>query len=288
MKLVRENLFYTVASRIYHYARLRYFLFKCYLRRSKPFFGAKESNLIVSLTSYPPRIDDVWITIESLFLQSYRPWKVVLVLSESEFPERQLPKSLIEQTHRGLEILWTKDNLKSYKKLIPVKNRYPDTSIVTVDDDVVYEKHRIEKLVTASKENEGCVVGCRGKVVTCEGGKLKPYTDWPMATKHSDERRVLLTGVGGILYPPKVIDEKFLLDMNAAQKFCPTADDLWFWAAEVFSSVPVKCIGFNRNMSIRFRENDDSLTKINVEGGANDQQLKALQDEYSIHELVCK
>ena len=44
---------------------------------------------------------------------------VVLVLSEDQFPGRRIPGSLKRQQRRGLEILWTKKDMGSYKKLCP-------------------------------------------------------------------------------------------------------------------------------------------------------------------------
>src|SRR5690606_17959342 len=71
-----------------HYILARHQISKLARAQSSPFAGEPASNLIVSLTSFPPRIEDAWITIESIFQQTYRPWKIVLVLAESEFPNR--------------------------------------------------------------------------------------------------------------------------------------------------------------------------------------------------------
>jgi hypothetical protein len=70
-----------------------------------------ESNLIISLTSFPARIDHAWITIESLFQQNFRPWKVVLVLSDEEFPTRELPKSILRQQAGGRKISFSTHSL---------------------------------------------------------------------------------------------------------------------------------------------------------------------------------
>jgi hypothetical protein len=242
--------------------------------------------LIVSLTSYPARINEVWITIESLFLQNYKPWKVVLVLAEPEFPNKKLPATLVDQINRGLEIIWTERNIKSYKKLLPVREKYPDSFIITVDDDIVYERSRIKKLIKGYMDNPGSVVGCRGKEVVFENNAFRPYMEWPLADMSSASYRTMFTGIGGILYPPGLIDEDMLLDIDTAQDLTPTADDIWFWTATVSSHVPVRCLGYNRNLSIKFREIDDSLTKINCVEGGNDIQMKAIEAEYKVSRFV--
>ena len=44
-------------------------------------------NLAVSLTSYPPRIGNLWMTIHSLFRQTILPGHIVLYLSHEDFPK---------------------------------------------------------------------------------------------------------------------------------------------------------------------------------------------------------
>ena len=66
---------------------------------------------IISLTSYPPRIDIVSQTIKSLLGQNPAPDLVVLYLAESQFPNKQIPAELnaITQTNKSFQIRWTKD-----------------------------------------------------------------------------------------------------------------------------------------------------------------------------------
>jgi len=74
-------------------------------------------KLIVSLTSYGKRVDDVFITIESLFQQSLKADKIILWLAEDEFTIDSIPPTLKMAMKRGLEVNFCKD-LKSYKKLM--------------------------------------------------------------------------------------------------------------------------------------------------------------------------
>ena len=55
-------------------------------------------ELIVSLTSYPARIDTVNQTIETLLNQSLCPDKVILWLAPEKFPNREadLPQQLLD------------------------------------------------------------------------------------------------------------------------------------------------------------------------------------------------
>ena len=101
----------------------------------------KDEEIIVSLTSFPERMEDINYCIYSLLTQSLKPNKVVLWLANEEFPnkEKDLPKSLLDLKKNGLTIKWC-DNYYSYKKLIPSLREYPDSCIVTADDDFYYYK----------------------------------------------------------------------------------------------------------------------------------------------------
>jgi hypothetical protein len=46
-------------------------------------------NLIVSLTSFPGRIDEIQYTIFSLLDQNVLPEKIILWLAENEFPKKE-------------------------------------------------------------------------------------------------------------------------------------------------------------------------------------------------------
>ena len=53
-------------------------------------------KIIVSLTTYPGRIDIVHKTIITLLQQTMKPDEVILWLAEEQFPDKKLPKSLTE------------------------------------------------------------------------------------------------------------------------------------------------------------------------------------------------
>ena len=102
----------------------------------------REQKIIVSLTSYPQRIDIVYKVIDSLLRQSLKPDVVVLWLARDEFPrqEQSLPRELRRYIKFGLTIRWC-ENLRSYKKLIPSLKAYPSDTIVTADDDILYPEN---------------------------------------------------------------------------------------------------------------------------------------------------
>lgn len=251
-------------------------------KQKDPFQANHESNLIVSLTSFPARIENVWITVESIFQQTYKPWKVVLVLAEDEFKNRTIPQSLEQQIKRGLDIIWTDRNTRSYKKLLPTKKAYPSAKIITVDDDVIYEPWRISRLIEAEKKYPNAVIGYRGCEITVENEKIKPYKTWPPANEQSRGDNVLLTGIGGILYPPGVLCEEMLFDIESALELAPSADDIWFWAVAVLSNTKIHCLGYEKHEIISPDDQNNALFTINVAGGRNDIQLNNVIERYDL------
>ncbi|WP_062077803.1 hypothetical protein [Demequina globuliformis] len=234
-------------------------------------------DVTVALTSFPARIHDVWVTLESLRRQSVRARRVCLVLAEEEFPSRRLPASV---TEAGVDVVWVNGNARSYKKLIPVVHAIPDSTIVTVDDDTIYPSQWLASLVAAGAQHPGAIVGNRGTEILRDEHGARAYAEWPRATTQS--AHPLLKGNGGILYPRGTIGPAFA-DTETALRICPTADDLWFWAAAQASSVPVRMAASGRqDYSTVRRSQKHSLRQVNVEGGANDRQFAAVVRHFDI------
>ncbi len=212
----------------------------------------KDSDTpIVSLTSFPARINSVWIPIECMLQQTLQPSRIILVLSREEFQDRRLPKTLLKQQDRGLEILWIDKNIRSYGKFLPAKRLYPDRDIVTIDDDLFYEKDLLEKLVDAAQSYPNAVIGHRGWEIRFEQGVLLPYRQWGKANLQSPPELTFLTGVGGIYYPANIDLGDMLHDESLAMNICPTGDDIWFWAMARLRNVPAICLGKNDTRPIR-------------------------------------
>lgn len=241
---------------------------------SKPVDWNDETNIIISLTTFPARINGSWIAIESLFQQKFRPWKIVLVLSLEEFPDKVLPNEIRIQIARGLEVLWVERNTKSFKKLLPTREKYPEAIIVTADDDMYYIPSFLGDLIKASSSKPGVIVGHRGWVISSKKGQLQPYNAWAPACDQTASNRCFLTSGGGILFPPYVLPLSLLLDIDLAMKLCPNADDIWFWAISYKTGAPSFCTGKKAIIPIRGLRDTPSLYSINDGDKLNDSQLE--------------
>ncbi len=251
-------------------------------------------DIIVSLTSYPARINIVEKTIKTLLNQSKKPYKTILWLASEQFPNKEddLPLGLLNLTNKGLLIKWCKD-LKSYKKLIPTIKEYPDNIIVTADDDVYYPKKWLQKLYESYLIHSVQMVHChRVRILKFDSFGLLPYEKWKCINK-CDELKpsyyLFFTGVGGVLYPPHIFYEDISRE-SLFMDLCPNADDIWFWAMCVLNNVKINSVKGN----IRYTSNSknsnnicniensqhNALCNINVDDGKNNEYIEKIFDYY--------
>ena len=116
------------------------------LRRMRP--HRLPGVLVVSLTSYPPRFGTLALTLRSLLCQTVRPDHLILWIAPADFA--LLPQSVRRLQARGLTIRLAED-IKSYKKIIPALDQFPDAFIVTADDDLFYWQSWLEELVKGAE-----------------------------------------------------------------------------------------------------------------------------------------
>lgn len=188
-----------------------------------------NKNVTVSLTSYGKRLEEVYLTIESIMQGFLKPNRIVLWLQE-DLQGRTLPRTLVNQMSRGLEIRYTTD-IKSYKKLIPAIKVFPEDIIITIDDDVMYNYDFLDRFIRAYNDNPKYIYAGRvRKIQLDKKGTPKSYRKWPSLKNGAPVSKLNMgIGVGGILYPPHCLDER-VFDEETFMDVCPHADDIWFWA----------------------------------------------------------
>lgn len=250
----------------------------------------RNTELIVSLTTIPERIQKVHLCLESLLRQSIKPDRLLLWLSESHDIEgpsvnpNALPNSLTKLMKRGLEIHWCED-VRSYRKLIPTMKLHPRALIVTADDDIFYRKGWLKALYDAYK-NEPQVIHChRAHLMKYDGeGSLLPYRQWKHGASGFDGPSFDLfpTSGGGVLYAPGHLHPE-ILNEEAYLKLCPMADDVWQKAMSLLNGVTCKKVSKNtcRISSLRI-PGKRPLGRYNVEEGGNDVQIQAVAKRYGV------
>lgn len=250
----------------------------------------RDTKIIVSLTSFPERINEVKFTIYSLLNQKLKPDGLVLWLASDEFKnkEEDLPVSLLNLTKNGLSIRWYEKNIKSYKKLIPSLKSFPNSIIVTADDDIFYPENWLFDLFKEHKIHPLDVICTRSrKIFINEDNTIAEYNKWKIS-KNEEKSSFFnfFTGAGGVLYPPNSLDER-VLNEELAMELCPSTDDIWFWAMTVLNGRKIKLIKNNLSSLTflnPFRElnlnNQKALWKVNVGNNENDIQIKILFEKF--------
>ena len=115
-----------------------------------------NEEVIVSLTTYRRRLLGVSSTIESIMQGSVKPNRICLWMDES-LKDITFPQTLLNQVKRGLEIYFCKD-IGPHTKLVPALAKYPEASIITIDDDAIYDYDLVETLVSSHIAHPKCIV----------------------------------------------------------------------------------------------------------------------------------
>lgn len=250
-----------------------------------------DNDIIVSLTSYGKRVTDTLpCTLYSLLMQTRRPNRIVVWLDDVNWSDEKLPDVLKKIQSLGVEFCYCKD-IRSYKKLIPTLQLYPNNVIITVDDDLYYHPQTIEWFLDFyATTNKRCVIGSWATRTISNNHRYAPYFQWQAVKEPKNgEGEYILIGCGGILYAPGIFDEEIQKE-ELFMKYAPTADDIWFWIQEKRMNIPILVIpqaSVYLHTTVNRIEDwkpaqSDSLYRINEIHNNNDKQLAALLDYYHI------
>ena len=262
------------------------------LSSNEPGVGnTKPERIIVSLTTIQPRINDIFVTIESLFQQILKADKIILWVSERDFPDKVLPEALVKAKNRGLEIEFVAKDLGSHTKIIYTLEKFPDDIVLTVDDDIMYPVDMIDQLYRAYKAQPEYIHCHRAHKMTLdEAGKLRDYYSWQMATPDSEASALIFpTGVAGVLYPPGSLDKE-VLNRELFLDLCPNADDIWLKIMSLKKRTLCKKVADSRPWGSRFLIIPNSqavgLKKTNKKKGGNTEKLDKVKQKFHLDRII--
>ena len=245
----------------------------------------RESKIIVSLTSFPARIETTGAVIEQMLYQTVRPDEVVLWLSKDQFPEREkeLPKKILDLRDKfGVKIGWCDGDVKAYKKFLPALEQYPEDLIIIIDDDLLYPIDLVEQLADAHKKFPNAIIASRvHRIGIDENGKMLSYKEWKKQIgDHTYEIKDdwFFTGGAGTLLPPHIFDKE-IFNKKVILELCPLADDIWLNIHAAMNKVPIVNTAANNKLARIASTQEVCLQTANLE--QNDVQLKNLTSYYS-------
>lgn len=188
----------------------------------------KQRKLIVTLTSFPARINRAWLVIETMLRQSHKPDKIVLWLSKNQFKSfKHLPVKLLKLRHRGLDIRLVEGDLRSHKKYYYALKEFPEDYLIIIDDDIFYRTDLIEDLYNYSLKYPEAIISQYGFQMEWENEVLKPYSLWERKIDHKMPSSDIFFGSGGgTLLPPHCLSS-MATEKSLFMSFTPFADDIW-------------------------------------------------------------
>lgn len=249
-------------------------------------------NVIVSLTSYGRRVSKCsQYAIFSILEQTIAPEKIILWLDKDKWNNENLPFILKRIKRWGLLEVEYCEDVRSFTKLIPALEKYPDKIIITIDDDIYYSANLIEQLYLQHQKFPEKICAVSYCVPTFNlNHSICTYSKWneyrQTKTMRVNENLLMPQGFAGVLYPVSAFDTE-VLNKEVFLKQCPMADDIWFYVMAIKNNTLRTGIPYARirtyNVDL-FRQlmTKDRLHDKNVNDKQNDLQLKKVLQYYNI------
>lgn len=238
-------------------------------------------RIIISITSFPNRINRIWLVIESLFRQTQKPHKIILWLSKEQFDSiNSLPERLVAQQKKGLEIRLCDGDLKAHKKYFYAFQEFPNEIVVTFDDDVFYSTKILSELIKIHIRFPHSICCNAAHRITVQDGEIAPYTRWSGNVKRYEPGfDIFFIGVGGVLYPPgSLVNDVF--NIHVFEKVCINADDIWLKTMSLLKGTKVVRTDYFSNYLPVLHFKNKSLSTANIYLNKNDQQLEAVRNYF--------
>jgi hypothetical protein len=270
---------------------LKAFPLQCYYSTKKSYKSLNNPNrdyhIVVSLTSFPARFNTLHYALKSILTQSMKPDLIFLCLTKSEVKdESELPPSVLALKQYGLRIFFADDNLKPHNKYYYAMKLYPNSLLVTIDDDNMYDKNLIQDLYNSFLKNPTAISARRvHKMHRNDKMEILPYTKWFYEYKKetNPSHALLATGVGGVLYPPGILPGE-TFDALKIRELCLNADDIWLKFMELKNNIPVVWVKSGKVHPLPIgRTQNITLQANNYHENQNDKYIVGLQNHYGIN-----
>lgn len=236
---------------------------------------------IVSLTSHGRRIKYIPTALDDILKRS-PDYKVVLTIHENDegFITQEI-RNLISL--EALELKVTSTDLGPHLKYFYAMQMYRDLPVITVDDDCLITKSRLDTLYKAYLSNHRYVNAMRVHEIKYDSGVVLPYNRWGIECKSivNPSHTLLATGVGGVIYPPNAL--RLGIQNIPEIKSCLYADDIYLKVLEFRNHIKVKWIPNPRvhpNQIMIQEVRDMALMKVN-NSGRNDIYINKFKSEFN-------
>jgi hypothetical protein len=203
--------------------------------------NVRRSDVVVSLTTLPSRIDRLPLTLKSLMRQTVAARSIRVNIPYDSRRERT-PYVIPEWLPRLRSVIISRcDDYGPATKLIPtLMEAAPDARLLVVDDDRIYHPHFVEQMTTASDAQPDAAVAGSGwdappdridrpttLMATLRGRAPAPIK----CTRVRGCRRVdVMQGLSGYVVRPRYFDLAAIVDYTQAPEAAWFVDDVWISA----------------------------------------------------------
>lgn len=170
--------------------------------RFRPQRPMKTLEATVALTTYPGRIKTVHKTIRSLLAQSVAATRTVLILGPDVDPN-SIPSCLSRLEGETFEIWHVAEDLGSHNKYFDVVARWERETVITCDDDMIYDRHFLRDLERAHSLYPKSIIPIYGIRIIPTGGpnKVRGFISEKLWKKLAEPSTGLQVQGSGTLYP---------------------------------------------------------------------------------------
>ena len=246
----------------------------------------RDKRVIISVTSFPKRFNQLVLTLKSIILQDIVPNKIIVYLG-SDTNEKDITLDMKKLQKYGVEYRIDKElNLKGHKKYFYALREFKDSIVITIDDDIIFPKTMVTELIRCYEKYPNAVCARRVHKITKKNNRLLPYNLWDKeyTKQRKPSNRMFATTGAGTLYSPYVNNHlvNSTFDSKKIEELCLEADDVWMKCMEIMSSI--KVVLADIKIMGDFIDVDEKLTLMpdNVGKGMNDVFLNKVINEYGI------
>lgn len=236
-------------------------------------------DCVVSLATIESRLPILHLAVRSLLSQTLSPTLVILWINTAL--ENRIPLRLRRLEGARFKIRCSEETC-AHRKLVETLKLYPETPIVTCDDDVMYPDDWLERLWEEHLKSPTHVVAHECRRITYSGRELRPYSEWPVEPPGSCNALTLAVGYGGVLYPPESLHPE-VINRELYDRLAPKADDLWFKAMSLRRGTAVRrTLSPSPKPTPVFLSQRSSLKEFNVKADGNRVQWQQLSEYFDL------
>jgi hypothetical protein len=196
-----------------------------------------NKDIIVTMTSYPKRIDYVGDAISELINnQTVKATRYILWLADPEFPGRILPVKLEHQlTSLGVEVHWVESNTICHKRHESCR-QWPDAYNFVFDDDIIYDPTTMEEMLVTSDRYPGTIVSLVDHVPHFEGlgfSYTRSQTQEPLVCRSVSS--------GYSLFPPNCFPYEAFSRGLERDILTKELDESWLEVWTMHTGIPKTC-----------------------------------------------